>query len=150
MAEKKVKDTKKTDAKKSDKKECNKSKPVFICIIAVAVVAVLTFVILGICGVFSGAKIAGEYELVDIVKDGQSQSVMLSLMKGFGIEPSLKLNDDKTGSLSLDGSDTGEITYTDKAFKNKETGEEIKYTYKDGKITIEAEDEQMVFQKKQQ
>ena len=141
MAEKKAKDTKKTetkkvDAKKCDKKECNKCKPVFIGIICVAVAAVVTFVILGLCGVFNGPKIAGEYELVDMQKDGESQALVLSLMKSFGISPTLTLKEDKTGSMNLSGESAEEITYTDKKIKSKDSGDEIEYTYKDGKITI--------------
>ena len=151
MAEKKAKETKKVDTK-SDGKECNKgSKIALFTIIGVAVVAVATFIILGVCGVF-GAKVppAGDYELVDIVKDGESQASMLSLIKAFGVSPSLKVNNDKTGKLNMTGESDSEeeVEFTEKKIKSKSSGEEVDYTYKDNKVTITADGSDMVFQKK--
>ncbi|MBR2864097.1 hypothetical protein IKE88_00935 [Candidatus Saccharibacteria bacterium] len=148
MAEEKkaTKATKTTDTKK----ETSNNKPLIIGIVAVAVVAVATFIILGVCGVF-GSKVppAGEYELVDMIKDGESQSSMISLMKAFGVSPSLTINSDKTGKMNITGEgEAEEVTFTDTKIKSKSTGEETDYTFKDGKVTIKAEDEEMVFQKK--
>lgn len=148
MAEEKkaTKATKTTDTKK----ENSNKKPLIIGIVAVVVVAAVTFIILGVCGVF-GAKVppAGEYELVDMIKDGESQSSMLDLMKAFGVSPSLTVNSDKTGKMNITGEgETEEVTFTDSKIKSKSTGEETDYTFKDGKITIKVEGEEMVFQKK--
>ena len=55
-----------------------------------------------------------------------------------------------TGKTNLSGgSEKEDVVFNEKTIKSEKTNEEINYTYKDGKITIDVEDEQMVFEKKQ-
>ncbi len=130
----------------SDKK-CSAGKPFLIGVIVVVVIAIATFVTLGLLGLF-GTNISGTYDLVSMEENGEDQSSMISFMKALGMKGELVLRDDKTGTMNLFNEDGNEITYDGKKIKNKETGDEVEYTYKDNKITLTTDGTKMVFEKK--
>ncbi len=159
MTEKKVKETKKATTKNTTKKttkvepkkECKKTNKVALfVIIGIVAAAVATFLILGVCGVFN-SKIppAGDYELVDIQKDGESQTLAVAFIKSLGVIPHISVNSDKTGTINTSGrNESKDVTFTNDKIESKDSNDSIDYTYKDGKITIESDGSILVFEKK--
>lgn len=160
MAEK-TKETKNT----KDTKETKKCKKGLIigCVVA-AIVVIAAIIALVVINPFKKVNMVGKYELSGLVSDGEDQSDSLALLKAFGMSYELEITDDKNGKITVLGHDV-DFTYDGKQFHfdssifddeddedDGDSTEVVKkdadYTFKDDKITIKSEDDEMVFSKK--
>ena len=137
----------KTTVKKAEKK----NKGLIIGII-VAIVAVIALVVGIILINVNKDTVVGSYVLTGVIdKDGKEDTQALGLMKAFGVNITLEIQEGGTGYMETYGEKT-EFTWDEKNIKSKDDeGKEqsLNYTYKDGKITLEHEGEKMVFTKKE-
>lgn len=89
-----------------------------------------------------GAK-AGTYELYELQSETDAVSHDdIELVKSFGLTTSLQLNEDGTGVFDVFGTTT-DITWD--AENIYIDGEATPYTYEDGKVSISADGDTMVF-----
>ena len=85
----------------------------------------------------------GTYNISALVEDGEETTAEeLEILKEMGLDISLELKEDKTGTIQLFGEEI-EITW-DNDYINLE-GESIPYTFDGTDLVIEQEDSKMVF-----
>lgn len=120
-------------------------------IIGIVIVAIIVLVAGGYFlfskGIVGGnvKNVVGYYELYEMSSGEESYTYdELQSLKNLGLVVTLELNEDKTGELNLFG-ETMELTYDNKNMTVD--GESSPYTVKDDKISMEHEDEKLVFQK---
>lgn len=155
----KAKDSKKTEADKTAK--CSNKKGLIIGCIIAAVVVIAAIIALIVINPFKKASMVGKYDLTGMTSNGEDQSEALSALKAFGIDAELEVYDDKSGAINIFGQDS-KFTYDNNKFyfensiseddedveEDDSINREAEYSFKDNKITIKAEDEEMVFTKK--
>ena len=100
----------------------------------------------------SGNKVVGKYDLYSYIQDGQENTTMVNLIKGFGMNMTVEFKGDKTGVLETTGGDDAssqKFTYDDKKIKLEADGETKETDYKlDGDyVTITVETETMKFKR---
>ncbi len=132
-----------TTVNNEEKPKNNKGIIIGIIIAAVVVLLVLGCLILG--KVIRLKNMIGYYELYEMSSGDQSYSHEdLESLKALGLEVTLVLNEDKTGTLNLFG-ESMELTYNGKNMKVD--GENAPYSYKKGKISMEQDDQKLTFEK---
>ena len=155
----KAKDTKKPEESNTTKKPNKKG--LIICCIVAAVVVIAAIIALIVINPFKKASMVGKYDLTGMTSNGEDQSEALSALKAFGINAELEVYDDKSGAINIFGQDS-KFTYDNNKFyfensiseddedveEDDSINREAEYSFKDNKITIKAEDEEMVFTKK--
>lgn len=117
-------------------------------IIGIIIAAVVVLLVVG-CAVFGkefiGKNLVGYYELFEMSSGDENYSHEdLESLKSLGLEVTLELREDKTGTLNLFG-ESMELTYDGKNMTVD--GESAPYSFKDGKITMEQDGEKLVFEK---
>lgn len=121
----------------------NKGVMIGIVIAAVIVLLVIGYFVFGKSILLK--NLVGYYELYEMSSGDQNYSHEdLESLKTLGLNVSLELREDKTGTLSLFG-DTMELTYDGKNMTVD--GESSPYSVKDGKISLEQDGEKLVFEK---
>lgn len=120
-------------------------------IIGIVIVAIIVLVAGGYFlfskGIVGGnvKNVVGYYELYEMSSGEESYTYdELQSLKNLGLVVTLELNEDKTGELNLFG-ETMELKYDNKNMTVD--GESSPYTAKDDKISMEHDDEKLVFQK---
>lgn len=114
--------------------------------VAMALIMVLA---LAACGGGSGsgkAAVVGTYTLYEMTTEGTTISNDMLTSLGMD-EIFLEMKEDGTGSMTIDGEASG-FKWDDKNIHDETTGDDIGYTYKDGKLTMNWDGSTMVFQKK--
>ena len=127
---------------KSDKKS---NKGLIIGGIIGAIVVIAAIIALIVINPFKKVDLTGSYELTGMEVDGEDQTSTLGLMKAFGIEATLEIENDKDGKLNIFG-DEAKFTYDGKKFHfiPDESDEydddgaptEADYTFKDDVLTL--------------
>jgi len=121
----------------------NKGFIIGIIIAAVIVILAVGYFVFG--KAISVKNLTGYYELYEMSSGDESYSHEdLESLKSLGLNVSLELREDKTGTLSLFG-ETMELTYDSKNMTVD--GEAAPYKVKDGKLTMEQDGEKLVFEK---
>lgn len=97
-----------------------------------------------------GKSDAGHYDLYSITQDGETMTMkemedMYKEMDMDAPEMYLELNEDGTGKLVMGEDDTQEIEWKDGVISAD--GEDVEYTIEDGKLTMEDDGSEMVFEK---
>ena len=109
-----------------------------------AVVVIVAIIALVVINPFKKPNLIGSYELTSMIVDGEDQTSTLGLMKAFGIEATLEIENDKEGKLSIFGDDA-KFTYDGKKFHFEKDDDgsgpsEANYTAKDDTITLSYEE----------
>lgn len=127
-------------------KTAKNNKIIKTCVIIAAVVLVIVAIYLIFNKNGLGSKnIVGYYELYEMSSDDEDYSYEdLQNLKSLGLEVTLELRDDKTGTLNLFG-ETMDLTYDNKNMTVD--GEYAPYKVDDNKITMEQDGQKLVFQK---
>ena len=97
-----------------------------------------------------GKSDAGRYDLYSMSADGETITMkdmeeMYKQMDEKVPEMYLELNEDGTGKLVMGEDDTEKIEWKDGVITAD--GEDVEYTIEDGKLTMEADGAEMVFEK---
>ena len=114
-------------------------------VIAVAVVLIIAGCFTFSKGILGSKKIVGYYELCEMTSGEENYSHEdLESLKSLGLNVTLELNEDKTGTLNLFGEEMN-LTYDNKNMTVD--GEAAPYKVEDGKISMEQDGEKLVFEK---
>ena len=143
-------DEKAAKAEEAPKSDAKSNKGIIGAIIG-GIVLVVAAVVLCIV-LNSGNKVVGKYDLYSYIQDGQENTTMVNLIKGFGMNMTVEFKGDKTGVLETTGGDDAssqKFTYDDKKIKLEADGETKETDYKlDGDyVTITVETETMKFKR---
>ena len=97
-----------------------------------------------------GKSDAGRYNLYSMTEDGETMTMkdMEEMYKEMDMEAPemyLELKDDGTGQIVMGDEDTEKVEWKDGVINTDD--EEIKYTVKDGKLTMESDGVELVFEK---
>ena len=97
-----------------------------------------------------GKSDAGRYNLYSLTEDGETMTMkdMEEMYKEMDMEAPemyLELKDDGTGQIVMGDEDTEKVEWKDGVINTDD--EEIKYTVKDGKLTMESDGVELVFEK---
>lgn len=118
-------------------------------IIGIVIAAVVVIIAVGYFafskGILGIKNIVGYYELYEMSSGDESYSHEdLESLKSLGLNVTLELREDKTGTLSLFGEEM-ELTYDSKNMTVD--GESTPYKVEDGKLSMEQDGEKLVFEK---
>ena len=103
------------------------------------------FVVTGCGSKKSASMTTGTYKLVEM-KQGETK-ISADLLKAAGVEYTLTIKDGNKAVLDM-GTEKENLEYNDKYFyPSDDKDQKASYTYKDGKITIEADSTSMTFEK---
>ena len=93
------------------------------------------------------ADIVGEYKMVEMTAG--DESLKAEDLEEYGLVYTLKVNKDKTATLSIGDEDSEKLKYDDKYFfPEDDEDDKVAYTVKGNKLTLSDDDTKMVFEKK--
>ena len=91
------------------------------------------------------SAMVGKYELIEMTADGENYGKEeLDALKSFGMTITLELKEDGTGVMDIYGQQT-ELTYDSKSMTID--GDKMSFTKSEDIITLEKDNEKMVFKK---
>ena len=116
-------------------------------IFATAIILVAALFMLTGCGnKFDMKKMAGSYELIEMKDSDKNYSKEdIEQLKNYGLNFTIELKDDGTGSMDLFG-EKSDLKYDDKGITVDD--DTVSYTFEDNKLSLESDDTKMVFEKK--
>lgn len=138
MATEKAKKTTKTNKKQSI------AGPIIGAVVAaIVIIAVLIGGIVLIDHIKRSNR-AGNYEIVNIVVDGEDATDQIDLLKALGLTAEIELREDGTCHYNILG-DEADCTYTQEniTFENETSG----YTYENGELVFEKDGNKLTFKK---
>lgn len=115
--------------------------------VAMALIMVLALAACGGSGGNLPADRIGSYTLYEMTSDGETFDN--EFLKSWDMEDmfTLELKEDGTADMTADG-ETQSFKWDEQKFKGGIIGDEVAYTYADGKLTMTLDGDVLVFQKK--
>ena len=91
--------------------------------------------------------IVGTYKMVEMTAG--DESLKAEDLEEYGLVYTLKVNKDKTATLSIGDEDSEKLKYDDKYFfPEDDEDDKVAYTVKGNKLTLSDDDTKMIFEKK--